>query len=249
MLPCRGRTCESAWCRRAWVVEHRARIAYGIEHPAAPVYMLTLTAPATLPAGYLSWWEWNGSAPDRWARVWRSLAAAGFIRPAAAYARVWELHQPRGNGGRPLHSHTVLTGWANPRADLEAVRALVVAAGFGSRFRIERVVSVGGMAGYLAGYLSKSHEYLGRRRVVTYSRGWPKDPGRVEELEWRRALNVVDPLIGKLRPGETWWRWAERMADAGSGSLLCDSRAAFAWVRPPGADPPGLFPEVEDGYS
>jgi len=255
-LPCRGRTCESAWCRRAWVREHRGRIEYGLRMASRKPYLLTMTAPPVLPEGFESWADWNVTVPDRYEAALRGLVRAGFLRPDRAYSRVWELHRERGGKGRPLHSHTIVIGWI--RGDLEVVRALLVGCGFGRQFNVKPVYSVGGMAGYMAGYLTKSHEYMGHRRVVSYSRNWPREVEDPDALAHRRYVNVLDPLLPLIRPSESWVRWAERVTEPtrrrdGSWRLAEASRGgpwvipqgdAFAYVRPPNGAALLLFPDL-----
>jgi len=213
-IPCRGRLCSSVWCRRAWARRWSDLMAAALLGRVG--YMLTVTAPGRLPAGYWSWDEWNATVPERFARLMRSLRR---WMPECEYARVLEL-QKRG----ALHVHALVLGWR--WVDLEAVRALVVAAGFGPRFEISEVRDGQGLARYLASkYLVKSHETLGRRyRVVQCSRGFPRTRANTDEDVWRRALNIVDPAV-VLRDCESWWDWAERMG----GVTVFDSRAGSAY--------------------
>jgi hypothetical protein len=217
-----------------------------MDHAARVPFLLTTTAPGRLPPGFSSWWEWNHTAPERWARFWRSLVDAGFVDDGTPYARVWELHRERDGLGRPLHAHAVVLGW-NFGA-LAIVRRLASAAGLGERVEVKAVGSKSGVTRYLAGYLTKSHEYLGRRRVVTYSRAWPTAPERQEWADHRRMVAALDPADAVLSVGESWWSWAEWQERRGWGRLVFDSRASLALVRAPRADyPPGAFFEVPGG--
>jgi hypothetical protein len=163
--------------------------------------------------------EWNRTTPARFAALMADLRAlvgrpspAGRSAGSIEYARVLEM-QRRGL----LHVHALLTNWH--RTDLEKVRLLCIRHGFGPRFHVERVRSVGGFAAYIAArYLTKSHEDLGRRyRVVQYSRGWSRTPDQLDSELWGRALNAVDPSI-VVPDGMSWSRWADREIDRGRGS-------------------------------
>lgn len=216
-MPCRGRLCSSSWCRQAWARRWADEFAVALAGRVG--FMLTVTAPGRLPGGYGTWDEWNATVPNRFARLMRVLRR---WMPDVEYARVLEL-QARG----ALHVHALVVGWR--WADLEMVRALVVAAGFGPRFEIAEVRDERGLARYLASkYLVKSHETLGRRyRVVQCSRGFPRTRASADDVTWARALNVVDPPA-VLRGGESWWDWAERMG----AETVFDSRAGSAFFVP-----------------
>jgi len=264
MIPCRGRTCGSSWCRKAWARLWRERMLYGASDLMARgliPYEFTLTAPGVLPDGVSTWADWSTGVARRYAELMRRLSRGGFLIRDPYWTRVRELHRPRGCGrevcghpahgfyaDRPHHLHVLLFGWVDARADLEAVRALVVASGFGPRFTIKRVRSLEAFVGYVgSGYLLKGHEFMGRHvRVVERSRNWPRDPAEDEWADYRRMVNALDPVVAVLPDGLSWTAWADRAIAAGSGSLVCDSGSAFALVRPPRGSPV-LFPEP-DGW-
>lgn len=179
--------------------------------------------------------EWNATAPARFAATMRVLRTR-LVRPE--YARVLEL-QRRGL----LHVHAVVTGWR--RLDLEWVRGVLIAHGFGPMFKVHRVRNAHAIAGYVAArYLAKSHEDLGRRfRVVQYSRGWQGfSPAELDDVVWRRAINAVDPAV-VVPDGMSWGAWADGEIKAGRGSYVVRPRST-GW---PGTGPIVLFDPPDDG--
>ena len=217
-VPCRGRRCSSAWCRRAWSDLHAGRMAYGVQHSPRRAFFGTFTAPAIVDDVA----AWNLSAPSRFAALVRDIRRT-FGMGDLEYGRVLEL-QLRGL----LHVHALLLGW--DFCDFERVRLLCIRHGFGPRFEVRPVRSADGLGRYIASaYLAKSHEDLGGAfRVVQYSRGFPRD--RTEQDGWAEVFNVADPAY-VVPAGMSMWDWAESQESAGRGSLGFDSRSAVGYVR------------------
>jgi hypothetical protein len=173
----------------------------------ARTFLLTLTPPS---GEAVSMATYNARAPGAFAALVRDLRVT---MPGLEYARVLELmHQKRAGW---IHIHAILTGWSY--SSMEWVRGLVVAHGFGPRFRVEMVRSEGGVVGYVASrYLVKSRDMFARHtRVVQYSRGWA-GPAPIE-----RPADAPG-VVAVVRDGMSWAAWADREIDRGSGSRQGD---------------------------
>jgi hypothetical protein len=189
------------------------------ETACADAVFLTLTRPSDVPDRE----AYNRSVPRRFAAFSRDLRAvvassrvSGDASPLE-YARVLEMHR-----SGVLHVHAVLTGWRYvPKGMLDALAARH---GFGFTW-VKRVYSAG-IAGYLASYMAKSHEDIGRGyRVMQFSRGWAgpweraTDAGR-DEADWNGALEALDPTVAAIPLGMSWGEWADREIAQGRGEVL-----------------------------
>lgn len=173
---------------------------------------LTLTAPGQeahadtvhggicpcTPVGGVALAAWNARLPKRWNRFMQQLRRR--VGCKLAYFRAIET-QRRG----ALHEHVMLCS-ADPARPLvlevESVRALAIAHGYGHSIRLDVVSGAGGAAGYVSKYVSKAcderseipwvNEETGevmraRYRPWSASRDWGTRMGTVREAQKRWA--------------------------------------------------------------
>lgn len=154
--------CAESYRRRVHQVALSGMIVLGRGEQA----FLTLTAPGTeehrdtrtgepcpcTPPGGIAPGIWNARLPKRWNRFCQALRRLHGYR--FEYFRAIET-QRRG----ALHEHVLIVSPDPSRRlvlDVNAIRPLAIAHGYGHSIRLERVSSIGGAGSYVAKYVAKS---------------------------------------------------------------------------------------------
>lgn len=216
VMPCRGRTCP--YCgARYWRKRVLAGLHAGLQGGEDEYLALLLTAPGDVDAA-----EFNASAAKRWHRFFKELRRSV---PGLAGLQFWKVAELQERGH--VHFHAVLRGASF--IDVEAIRRIAVASGFGPEVGIRHPrdyrAGVRGLGWYFGKYLLKRYDRddVGVTKLVTFSNGWREGwkareaahPGRFmfagnEARGWREfGLTVDGSVVRDVRP-----RWApERLAD------------------------------------